>query len=157
MEAAERRGDAAEAFPVGSNICDRERRESRCALGLGKRRNPGSRATDSLFKRPLTLHTILLKETHVCGAEPRLSPPPPPPRHRGRWKTRQITAEPLANDNHHGHLQLLLAVHLILVPSKGPAELRQRDLFHTAAAAALAERWDMTRTFIPLWLLSRAG
>lgn len=23
MEAAERRGDAAEAFPVGSNICDR--------------------------------------------------------------------------------------------------------------------------------------
>lgn len=59
-----------------------------------------------------------------------------PPDIEWRWKTRQITAKPLANDNHRRHLQLLLAVHLILIPSKGPAELRQRDLFPSRSGSS---------------------
>lgn len=48
----------------------------------------------------------------------------------------QITTEPLANDNHRRHLQLLLAVHLIPIPFKGPAALRQRDLFHSRSSSS---------------------
>lgn len=42
---------------------------------VGKEDIPGAGTIDSLFKRPLTLHTLLPKETPGCSASPpRASP-----------------------------------------------------------------------------------
>lgn len=64
----ERRGDAREAFPVRSNIFYRGGGGGCVCTQLGRKKNPGRGAIDSLFKRPLTLHTLLSIDTFAVQA-----------------------------------------------------------------------------------------
>lgn len=88
---------------------------------LGKKKIPGSGTIDSLFKRPLTLHTLLPKETHVCSTGP---PGSGLPDIYGAGKlTRLQQKVSLIIINIGRRSPRLLTEYLILIPSKGPGEL----------------------------------
>lgn len=95
MEAGERRGDAREAFPVRSHIFHWG------GAQLGRKKNPGRGTIDSLFKRPLTLHTLLSIDTRLQSKPPRIRAP----RDLRSRETPQIKAEHLANDDEYWQLQ----------------------------------------------------
>lgn len=60
MEVGEHRvrGEGREAFPARSNIFHGWKKIEDLCSRVGKKNKPGGGTIDSLFKRPLTLHTL---------------------------------------------------------------------------------------------------